>query len=245
MALTNPNNGIYLYSIALITALLTAFYMTRMMVLVFIVKPSHQNKADDHGHHHEPHESPAVMTFPLIILSIFSFGVGFVGLPHLFAHHGKSRLFQEFAEKFVAKPVGHTHLSEEVDITLMVVTTILILTSMALAYYIYVKNDQNKMRDRLKTKFLPLWKISSDKFKVDEIYEAGIIKPLYAIGNILVDFVEAKIINGFIRGVASGTEDTGKFLDENKPEKIEMGILYIVIGLTLLLTAIFNVFIFR
>jgi NADH-quinone oxidoreductase subunit L len=245
MAFTNPNNGIYLYSIGLITALLTAFYMTRMLVLVFIVKKDHHHKVDDHGHHHEPHESPIVMTIPLIILAIFSFGAGFVGLPHLFAEHGKSRLFQEFAEKFVAKATGHAHLSEEADITMMVVTTILILTSIAIAYYIYVKNDQNKMRDRLKAKFLPFWKLSSDKFKVDEIYEAGIIKPLYAFGNILVDFVEAKIINGFIKVVATGTEDTGKFLDENKPDKIEMGILYIVIGLTLLLTAIFNVFIFR
>jgi NADH-quinone oxidoreductase subunit L len=129
--------------------------MTRMMVLVFIVKKDHHHKVDDHGHHHEPHESPIVMTIPLIILAIFSFGAGFVGLPHLFAEHGKSRLFQEFAEKFVAKATGHAHLSEEADITMMVVTTILILTSIAIAYYIYVKNDQNKMRDRLKAKFLP------------------------------------------------------------------------------------------
>lgn len=256
MAFTNPNNGIYFYSIGLVTALITAFYMTRMMLLVFIVKPAQHhdkhekhNKHDKHDkhddHHHEPHESPAVMTIPLIILAIFSFGAGYVGLPHIMAGHGKARLFQEFAEKFVAKPTGHIHMTEETDLILMVMTTILILSSMGLAYFIYVKNDANKMRDRLKEKFLTLWKFSSDKFLVDELYDVAIIKPLYRVGNFLVDFVEANIINGFIRLVAKSTSESGAFLDETKPEKLEVGILYIAIGLTILVTAIFNVFIFR
>jgi NADH-quinone oxidoreductase subunit L len=240
MAFTNPNNGIYLYVIGLITALLTAFYMTRMMVLVFIVKPSHEHK-----HDHVPHESPLVMTIPLIILAIFSFAAGYVGLPHLLAGHGNARLFQEFAEKFVAKPVGHQILGEEAEIVMTIMTTILILCSMGLAYYIYVKNDANKMRDRLKMKFHTMWEISFNKFKVDEFYDAAIIRPLYAFGNILVDFIEARVINGFIRAVAQGTSESGEFLNDNKPEKLEVGILYIVIGLTILVTAIFNVFIFR
>jgi NADH-quinone oxidoreductase subunit L len=247
MAFTNPGNGIYLYIIGLVTALLTAFYMTRMMVLVFIVKPSnHHNKHDKKDKHaHEPHESPAVMTIPLILLAILSAVAGYVGLPHLIASHENARLFQSFAERFVAKPMGHTHLSEEMEIIMTVATTILILCSMGLAYYVYVKNDENKMRDRLKQKFHTLWEISFNKFKVDELYEVAIIGPLYRFGNILVDFVEAKIINGFIRLVAQGTVETGEFLNENKPEKLEAGILYIVIGLTVLITAIFNAFIFR
>ncbi len=240
MAYTNPNNGIYLYSIGLVTALLTAFYMTRMLLLVFIVKPSHHEK-----HAHEPHESPMVMTIPLIILAILSIIAGYVGLPHLLAGHGNARLFQEFAERFVAKPIGHNILNEESEIIMTVVTTLLILLSMGLAYSIYIKNDSTKMRDRLKLKFHYLWEISNNKFKVDELYELVIIKPLYKTANILVDFVEAHIINGFVRLVAKSTVQSGDFLNQNKPEKLEVGILYIVIGLTFLITAIFNVFIFR
>lgn len=251
MALTNPGNGIALYSVALITALLTAFYMMRMLVLVFIVPASehhddhHHDKHahDDHGHH-EIHESPKVMTFPLIILAFFSFAAGYVGLPHLMSHDN-SRMFQNFLEKFVAKPTGHAHVSAETEIIMMVVTTILILTSMGMAYYIYVKNDERKMRNLLKEKFLTLWKISHDKFKVDELYDFAIIKPLYSIGHALVDIVETNVINGVIRLVSKVTVDGGSFLDENKPEKLEMGILYIVIGLTIVVTAIFNAFIFR
>ncbi|MBY0414298.1 MAG: hypothetical protein K2Q18_09035 [Bdellovibrionales bacterium] len=128
---------------------------------------------------------------------------------------------------------------------MMGMTTLLILCSMGLAYYIYVKNDHVKMRDSLKAKFLTLWSISSSKFKVDEFYELAIIKPLYHIGHFLVDVVETHIVNGVIKLITLGTTKGGTFLDENKPEKLEMGILYIVIGLTVLLTAIFNAFTFR
>jgi NADH-quinone oxidoreductase subunit L len=257
MAFTNPGNGIYLYSVGLVTALLTAFYMTRMMLLVFIVEPAkaeksqdkhhtkhdkHDKHHDDHHESHEIHESPSVMTVPLILLAICSFGAGYVGMPHLLGGHENSRLFQEFAEKFVAKPVGHAELSSESEIIMMVVTTLLILASMSLAYFIYVKNDKEKMRDRLKEKFLFLWTVSSNKFMVDELYETVIIKPLYAVGNFLVDIVETHIINGVIKVVVKGTTETSQFLDDNKPDRIDLGILYTIIGLTILITAIFNVF---
>ncbi len=256
MALTNPGNGVWLYSIALITALLTAFYMMRMLVLVFIVEPAKHDahddhhkkdhKHDDHGDHghHEIHESPSVMTVPLIILAICSFAAGYIGMPHLLSHD-HSRLFQNFVERFAAKTTGHTHLSVQTEVIMMAVTTLLILGSMGLAYYIYVKNDHVKMRDSLKNKFQSLWSFSNNKFKVDELYEFAIIKPLYEFGNFLVDIVETHIVNGVVKLVTKVSTEGGNFLDENKPEKLEMGILYIVIGLTVLITAVFNAFIFR
>jgi NADH-quinone oxidoreductase subunit L len=247
MAFTNPGNGIYLYSVGLITALLTAFYMTRMLLLVFIVpEAKHEDHGHDHhdhhDHHHEIHESPAVMTVPLIILAICSFAAGYVGLPHIMGGHHNSRLFQVFVEKFAAVAVGHSELSHETEIIIMVMTTILILCSMGLAYYIYVVRHADNMKDRLKEKFTTLWTISNSKFKVDELYEAVIIKPLYAIGNFLVDIVETHIINGIVKGLVKGTTESSSFIDDNKPDRIDLGILYMIIGLTILITAVFNVF---
>ena len=57
--------------------------------------------------------------------------------------------------------------------------------------------------------------------------------------------METHVINGIIKVVTKVTSGSGEFLDDNKPERLEMGILYIVIGLTLVLVAIFNAFIFR
>jgi NADH-quinone oxidoreductase subunit L len=251
MAFTNPGNGIFLYSIGLISALITAFYMMRMLVLVFIVEPSHDihdthehHKKEDHAADHEVHESPSVMTIPLVILALCSAIAGYIGMPHIFGGHENARLFQTFVEKFTAAPTGHHHLSEETEIIMMVVTTVLILCSMGLAYYIYVTKDHEKMRDKLKAKFLGLWIISSTKFKVDELYETVIIKPLYQVGHFLVDVVETHVVNGFVKLVTKTVNGSGNFLEETKPEKLEMGILYIIIGLTILVTAIFNAFIF-
>jgi NADH-quinone oxidoreductase subunit L len=268
MALTNPGNGVWLYSIALITALLTAFYMTRMLVLVFIVEPAvnddhahhdhdhnsdkknKKNKKDDHAHDDhrhggEIHESPSIMTIPLVVLAICSFAAGYIGLPHIFGGHEYSRLFQTFLERFVAKAAGHSELSAETEFIMMGVTTLLILGSMGLAYYIYVKNDHAKMRDSLKAKFKTLWAISYNKFKVDEFYELAIIKPLYRFGEFLVNIVETHIINGVVKVVTKFTTSSGDFLDENKPEKLEMGILYIAVGFAAIVLFIFSEFIFR
>jgi NADH-quinone oxidoreductase subunit L len=247
MAFTNPGNGIYLYSIGLISALLTAFYMTRMLVLVFIVPPAElENHKHDHGHDsHEIHESPKVMVVPLILLAICSFGAGYVGMPHLFGGHHNSRLFQAFIEKFVAPVTGHASLSEEAEIIMMVITTTLIVLSMSAAYYIYVKNHNVKMSEKLKAKFPILWSLSSSKFKVDEAYEFAIIKPLYRAGQFLVDVVETHVVNGFIKLVTKSVKGSGNFLDDNKPERLDMGILYAIIGFTIIVTAVFNAFIFR
>jgi NADH-quinone oxidoreductase subunit L len=242
MAFTNNGNGYYLYTVGLITALLTAFYMTRMMLLVFIVPETKHDHHNDHHEHHEIHESPSVMTVPLIILAICSFAAGYVGMPHLFGGHHNSRLFQLFVEHFVAKPTGHFELSEETEIIMMVVTTLLILSSMGIAYYIYVIRHADNLKEKLKEKFSTLWSISFNKFKVDELYEMAIIKPLYSVGNILVDFVEAHIINGAVNLITKGVSQGSQALDDNKPDRIDLGILYTIVGLTILLTAIFNVF---
>ncbi|MCK6594587.1 MAG: hypothetical protein L6Q33_05250, partial [Bacteriovoracaceae bacterium] len=133
----------------------------------------------------------------------------------------------------------------QTEIILMSMTVVLILCSMGLAYYIYVKNDHQKMRDSLKAKFSNLWSISNNKFKVDELYETVIINPLYKFGGFLVDVVETHIINGVVKALTKGTTETGSYLNETKPEKLDMGILYIVVGMTILITAIFNAFMFR
>lgn len=249
-ALNRPGNGIFLYIVGLITALLTAFYMTRWLCLIFLVEPAkHDEHAHDHHDHHgheahEVHENSAVMTVPLAVLAFFSLTAGYLGLPHLFSHD-HSRQFQLFVERFTAKSSEHVIYSTQTEIILMSMTVTLILCSMGLAYFIYVKNDAQKMRDQLKAKFGNLWNISHSKFKVDELYETVIINPLYKFGGFLVDVVETHVINGVVKAFTKGTTETGSYLNETKPDKLDMGILYVIVGMTILITAIFNAFMFR
>ncbi len=72
-----------LYVIGLMTAVLTAFYMTRQVIMVFFGKARWESHAEDHGAHGEfrPHESPAIMLFPLVVLAGLSVVGGAIQLP--------------------------------------------------------------------------------------------------------------------------------------------------------------------
>src|SRR5579862_4739220 len=85
----------YLWYIAFLTALMTSFYMFRLIYLTFFGKPRMSHEAE-----HHIHESPKSMTVPLIILAICSLGAGWLGLPHSL---GGSNRFEKFLEPVFAK----------------------------------------------------------------------------------------------------------------------------------------------
>jgi NADH-quinone oxidoreductase subunit L len=112
--------GRVLWGIAVLTALLTAVYMTRLMVMTFWGKErfggDHASHADAHSstegpahaHHGKPHESPAVMWAPLVILAALSIVGGFVGVPpalsSLVGIHSENH-FEHFVEPSIGKSV--------------------------------------------------------------------------------------------------------------------------------------------
>ncbi|HNG33930.1 MAG TPA: NADH-quinone oxidoreductase subunit L, partial [Blastocatellia bacterium] len=111
--------GKALWGIALLTAGLTAVYMTRMMYLTFFGEErfgkghadhhghaAHGDAHDDHGHHGKPHESPAVMWVPLAVLAVLSVLGGWVGVaPALGQYIGiHENKFEHFLESTIAHP---------------------------------------------------------------------------------------------------------------------------------------------
>ncbi len=72
-----------LYVLGLVTAILTAYYMTRQVVMVFFGDAKWETHAEEHGAHGEfkPHESPASMLFPLVVLAVLSTVGGVIQLP--------------------------------------------------------------------------------------------------------------------------------------------------------------------
>ena len=67
-------NNRFLYVVGLVTALLTAYYMTRQVIMVFYGKAKWNDHASDHDAHGDftPHESPKIMLFPLVVLAFLS-----------------------------------------------------------------------------------------------------------------------------------------------------------------------------
>mgnify|MGYP006269215001 CR=1 FL=1 len=83
-------NNRALYAVGILTALLTAYYMTRQVIMVFFGEARWHDHADEHGAHgdaHTPHESPWMMTLPLVVLGALSVAGGALQLP--FSHSTK------------------------------------------------------------------------------------------------------------------------------------------------------------
>jgi len=122
-----------LWVIGLITALLTAYYMTRQVIMVFYGKARWQDAHDEHGAHGDvqPHESPAIMLIPLVVLAGLSIIGGAINLP-----------FNATSEKLAhwLEPVVGLHESHTAKLPLAVIATVVALIGIALSVMIYAKH---------------------------------------------------------------------------------------------------------
>jgi NADH-quinone oxidoreductase subunit L len=132
-------NNRALYVVGLITALLTAFYMTRQVIMVFFGDAKWKDQSEEHGAHGDfvPHESPKIMLLPLVVLAMLSVGGGLLQLPFTKDLH--------FLEKWLEPIVEHgeAHISGswayDNKYLLMLVAIVVALSGIALAIGVYGK----------------------------------------------------------------------------------------------------------
>jgi NADH-quinone oxidoreductase subunit L len=216
--------GKFLWFVALITAGITAFYMTRMMWLTFFGEERFGKGHDEHhGHQSKPHESPAVMWIPLAILAVLSIVGGWVGIP---AALGGSNHFEHFLEPAIAhvgsRTAGETHTTaapepsaatavkaeEHQDTsTELALTGLSVLAGLAgigLGWMVFSKKPIREMPAVLE-----------NKYYVDELYDATIVEPIEQTSRFFLwKIVDVKIIDGVVNGVArgfSGLADTMRY----------------------------------
>ena len=116
-----------LYGIALFGALLTAFYMFRLLIVTFTGK-----FRGTHEQEHHLHESPALMTVPLIILAVLAIIGGFVGIPEVFAKGGDK--LTEFLSPVIAQHEGH-EVSHSTEYLVMGLSTVLVIAAIIFAWF--------------------------------------------------------------------------------------------------------------
>ena len=150
-----------LWLVGLLTAGLTAFYMTRLVVLVFFGKNrSGEPQAGEEGHGEGIKESPAAITVPLIVLAFFSVTAGFVGVP------GKS-LIAGFLEPALGRHeiegAGHA-----LEYALMAASVLTALGGAGLAVLLYIRKPE--LPGLLAGKFALIYRLVYRKYYVDEIY---------------------------------------------------------------------------
>lgn len=187
-----------LWIIASIASIMTAFYMFRLLYLTFFGK---FRGTEEQKHH--LHESPSLMTFPLIVLSILAAIGGLISIP------GNSWL-NHYLERIFIGAREHHHL-DSTAFTLMIVATIGALIGIFLAYSKYIKKGELPAKDEEITGFA---KVLQNKFYVDEVYTALIVKPIYWLGDFFKSIVEV-VISAVVFGtgkLANLLSDQGKAL---------------------------------
>jgi len=174
-----------LYGIALFTAMLTAFYMFRLLFITFGGK--FRGTADQE---HHLHESPATMTIPLILLAILSVIGGFVGIPEAIMTGGDQ--ITEFLSPVVPIKTGET-VSHSTEYGLMALSTGLVIVAIVAAWSMF-RNYQRK-------EATGMGKVLENKWYVDELYDKVIVNPLRWLGEFLNSFIEKNVIDGIVNGV--------------------------------------------
>lgn len=194
-AYANGNLGYWL--IGAITAILTAFYMFRLVYLTFY---GHER----FSHDKHPHESPKLMTTPLIILAVLSAIGGFIGIPEIFSgEHGN--IFENWLEPIFSnansKLATFGTQSHSTEILLMLVTIVGAVLSILYARRLYLQKTE--LPAVYSKKFKGLYNLLLNKYFVDEIYDATIVNPIvHGSDKILWKIADNKIIDGAVNGTA-------------------------------------------
>ena len=184
------NRGLYV--VGLITALLTAYYMTRQVIMVFYGEAKWKDHAHDHGAHgdFEPHESPKIMLFPLIVLAGLSVVGGAMQLPFSKKLHFLEHWLEPVIEESEAN-ISKTWAYEN-KYVLLVIAILIAATGIAAAFAVYGKKKVKAVEPRVLEQ---AW-----------FYDAGAAKLVGGPGRAAfnaVAWADSRIVDGAVNGTAT------------------------------------------
>ncbi|HEY8409871.1 MAG TPA: NADH-quinone oxidoreductase subunit L, partial [Pyrinomonadaceae bacterium] len=189
-----------LWVIGAITALLTAIYMTRLMVMTFWGE-----ERFDSGHS-KPHESPWLMTLPLIVLAVLSTVGGFIGVPYALANRDVN-VIEHTLEPVVAKiPTSlatdqtdeHSEISEER--LLAGVSVMIALLGIGAGWVLFQRRP-----------LLQMPRILENKYYVDEIYDTTLIRPIETVSREgFWKIIDIGVIDGGLHAIGDAVTELGR-----------------------------------
>jgi NADH-quinone oxidoreductase subunit L len=177
-----------------LAAFLTAFYTMRQITLTFLGEP--RTKEAEHAQ-----ETPWTMTLPLVILSVFAVGLGWVGIPEHFPVLGG--LVPNWLHDFVGGTLAEHPESVEFNIVPLLASLIVALGGLGLGYVVY-RNVNSPAEDKLQLGFL------KNKYYFDEIYDAVFVKPAtWFADKVVYQIMDKGFIDGVLHLFGPGTQGIG------------------------------------
>ena len=191
-AFASPYGNKLLWFVAVVTAALTAFYMFRLFFMTFA-----GSSRVPHDLEHHIHESPPVMTVPLIGLAVGAVVAGYVGWPQML---GGANWFEKFLDPVFENPAMRPPLEHmwSLEFGLMLLSVAVAFVGFFVAYRWYVKRPE--VADRVAAAAGPGYQILLNKYYVDELYDALFVNRAKDLGNGLAAF-DLGVVDGGVNGV--------------------------------------------
>jgi NADH-quinone oxidoreductase subunit L len=203
-----------LLTAALLTSLLTAFYMARLIFLVLFGSPRSQMHA---------HESPLSMTVPLMVLSVFAFAAGFWGAP----------VKEGLLGAYNGSPVHGTRL-------IMGISTLVSLTGLTTAYLIYIRR-LTLVPAFVLDSLQGLKHLLINKYYIDEIYDRLLVQPCLRLCRAAFD-VDINIVDGLVNFLAVITQFCSGVLRRSQTGLIQNYLLLQVFGVIVLIVCLLKLY---
>jgi NADH-quinone oxidoreductase subunit L len=194
--------------IGALAAIMTSFYMFRSVFMTFYG----ESRVTPHAAKHL-HESPAIMTVPLMILAALSLIGGWVGIP---IFHGLNRFGDFIAPVFAPAQAiitgGHAagHHNVSLELILMGVSLLIGITGWVVAWWVYTKDTS--IPDKAIEEFKGLHTLVYNKYWMDEIYDFLFVNSIVDFSRFLWKKFDELIVDGIVNGVASLTLAFGRGL---------------------------------
>lgn len=228
---SSPRGHVLLWLAGAVGATLTAFYMTRLMALTFWGK-SRVSK-DVH-----PHESPLIMTIPLMVLGLLSVIGGWIGIPHAIGHY-LGHIPNFWADwlspliKTLPEAEGIVHSAAE-EFALMGVSVTLAAISALVAFTMYTRKEGSA--EKVANAMGPVYHAVNNKYYVDEAYFGAIINPLIHASRNLWQYVDVNVIDKITYKATDLVRGGGTFVKSLQNGNMQQYAMYVVLGLVVALS---------
>lgn len=210
-----------------LAAVMTAFYSFRIIFLVFHGK---FRGTPEQAHH--LHESPKVMTIPLIILAVGAMSAGWIGIPEML---GGNFWIGSFLKPVLGYPLVVAEVWEAWMVMFIAIAAAISGIFLAKTFYISKQDIPEKLTAKFKNVYTVLW----NKYYADELYDRTIVKPTHwTANNILLKITDGKIIEGAVSGISQAIMGIGAKIRRLQSGHLQHYAMGMAIGLFMILAVI-------
>jgi NADH-quinone oxidoreductase subunit L len=225
-------HSVPIYILLTVTSLFTAFYMFRLFYLTFYggFRGTEEQK-------HHLHESPKVMTIPLIALAVLSAIGGFMGIPEVLGGDHALRNFLSPVFSASASRLPAHGLSHSTEYILMAITLVLLAITILAARNTYLRKATVPVPET--EELGALHRLVYRKYYVDELYESLIVKPLRALSALFYRVIDLKVIDGLVNYMGQTAITASNSLKAIQTGNIGFYIMAMVVSIIIILLTSF------